>query len=81
MQGDNVKIYLITKTLMQDTKNLLKKRDIYYPKMIMEFREKWDKQNAEYWERELKWLIERIKRRKKNWDKNIKAMSKWQWHK
>ena len=66
---------------MKDTKNLLKKRDIDYPKMIREFREKWDKQSVEYWERELKWLIERIKRRKKNWDKNIKAMSKWQWHK
>jgi len=66
---------------MKDTKNLLKKRDIDYPKMIREFREKWDKQSVEYWERELKWLIERIKRRKNNWDKNIKAMSKWQWHK
>lgn len=51
---------------MQDTKNLIKKRDIEYPKLIKEAKSKGDDITASYWETELEQVKQRIENRKKN---------------
>jgi len=62
---------------MQDTTNLLKKRDVYIPNLIKKYKSIGDDYNVKYWQMELARVIARIKRRKKNGDKNIKQQSKW----
>lgn len=51
---------------MKDTKNLKKKRDIEYPKLIKEAEGKHDQQTADYWRFQLKSVTEQIETRNKN---------------
>jgi hypothetical protein len=61
---------------MQDTKNLIKKRDIEYPKLIKEARMKGDDRTASYWEFELEQIKTKIENRNKNKKKNDKQFRK-----
>lgn len=51
---------------MQDTKNLIKKRDKYIPKRIKEAEAMMDINAVEFWKRELKSVSDKINLRNKN---------------
>jgi hypothetical protein len=57
---------------MQDTKNLIKKRDIEYPKKIKEAIAKKDDFSINYWKNKLQEVKSRIEQRNKNKKKNKK---------
>ena len=61
---------------MQDTKNLIKKRDIEYPKLIKEAKSKGDDKTASYWESQLERVKQKIENRNKNKKKNEKQFRK-----
>ncbi len=61
---------------MQDTKNLIKKRDIEYPKLIKEAKSKGDDITASYWESQLEQVKQKIETRNKNKKKNEKQFRK-----
>ena len=61
---------------MQDTKNLIKKRDIEYPKLIKEAKSKGDEKTTSYWESELGYVKKKIETRNKNKKKNEKQFRK-----
>ena len=61
---------------MQDTKNLIKKRDIEYPKLIKYAKSKGDDRTASYWESELEYVKKKIETRNKNKKKNEKQFRK-----
>lgn len=61
---------------MQDTKNLIKKRDVEYPKIIREALSKGDTYTANYWRGQLESVKNRINRRMKNKKKNEKQFRK-----
>jgi len=61
---------------MQDTKNLIKKRDIEYPKLIKEAKSKSDDKTASYWQFQLEQIISKIESRKANKKKNEKQFRK-----
>lgn len=55
-----------TRTTMQDTKNLIKKRDKYIPNRIKEAEAMMDINAVEFWKRELKSVSDKINLRNKN---------------
>lgn len=61
---------------MQDTKNLIKKRDNYYPNLIREALSKGDEYTAKYWENQLIEVTRKIEQRNKNKKKNEKQFKK-----
>ena len=61
---------------MQDTKNLIRKRDIEYPKLIREAKIKGDDYTATYWENQLETVKKRIEDRNNNKKKNDKQYKK-----
>jgi len=61
---------------MQDTKNLIKKRDTIYPKLIKDAELSGNDYTASYWKHELEIVKERIESRKKNKQKNDKLYRK-----
>lgn len=61
---------------MQDTRNLLKKRDIEIPKAIRKAVEVWDVDTANYYRRELTTVTRRLEERRKNKAKNEKLFKK-----
>ena len=61
---------------MQDTKNLIKKRDIEYPKLIKDTKSKGDDKTASYWESQLEQVKQKIENRNKNKKKNEKQFRK-----
>ena len=61
---------------MQDTKNLIKKRGIEYPKLIKEAKSKGDDRTASFWESQLEQVKYKIENRKKNKKKNEKQFRK-----
>lgn len=61
---------------MQDTKNLIKKRDIEYPKLIEEAKIKGDWYRVSYWENQLSLLKSKIETRNKNKKRNDKQFRK-----
>jgi len=61
---------------MQDTKNMIKKRDIEYPKLIKEVKSKGDDKTASYWESQLEQVKQKIENRNKNKKKNEKQFRK-----
>jgi len=61
--------------LMQDTKNL-KRKIKEYKKMIAESLLRGNKNNAEYWSLQLRWVKEKIAQREKNKRKNEKQYRK-----
>lgn len=61
---------------MQDTKNLKKKVEIHYPKLIKEAMTKGDDYSANFWKRELEMVKDRIALRNRNKQKNLKQFKK-----
>ena len=61
---------------MQDTKNLIKKRDVEYPKLIKEAKIQGDDKSASYWEFQLELVKSKIESRNKNKAKNEKQFRK-----
>ena len=61
---------------MQDTKNLIKKRDIEYPKLIREAKMKGDDKTASYWEFQLEQVKSKIETRSENKKRNEKQFRK-----
>jgi hypothetical protein len=61
---------------MQDTKNLIKKRDVEYPKLIKEAKSKGDDITASFWEAQLEQVKHKIENRNKNKKKNDKQFRK-----
>lgn len=61
---------------MQDTKNLIRKRDIEYPKLIKEAKSNNDDRLASFWEFELKQIELKIQNRNKNKKRNEKQYRK-----
>lgn len=61
---------------MQDTKNLIKKRDVEYPKLIKEAKIQCDDKSASYWEFQLELVKSKIESRNKNKAKNEKQFRK-----
>ena len=61
---------------MQDTKNLIKKRDNEYPKKIKDAKSKGDDRTASYYESQLENVKQRIESRKRNKKKNDKQFRK-----
>ena len=61
---------------MQDTKNLIKKRNIEYPKLIKEAKMNGDDKTASYWEFQLKQVKFKIESRNKNKKRNEKQFRK-----
>jgi hypothetical protein len=55
---------------MQDTKNLIKKRDIEYPKLIKDAESNGDDRTASFWKTQLEHVKIKIENRKKNKNKN-----------
>ena len=61
---------------MQDTKNLIKKRDIEYPKLIKDAKSKGDARTASYWESQLEQVKQKIENRIENRKRNEKQFRK-----
>ena len=61
---------------MQDTKNLIKKRDIEYPKLIKDAKSKGDDKTASYWESQLEQVKQKIENRIENRKRNEKQFRK-----
>lgn len=61
---------------MQDTKNLIKKRDIEYPKLIKDAKSKGDDRTASYWESQLEQVKQKIENRIENRKRNEKQFRK-----
>jgi hypothetical protein len=61
---------------MQDAKNLIKKRDVEYPKLIKEAKMKGDDKTASYWEFQLEQVKSKIESRNKNKKRNEKQFRK-----
>lgn len=61
---------------MQDTRNLIRKRDIEYPKLIKKAIMKKDCDTASFWNDQLRRLTKKIKSREKNRKKNEKQYRK-----
>jgi len=61
---------------MQDTKNLIKKRDIEYPKLIKEAKLSKNSYDIVFWEQQLENVKNIIESRKKNRIKNKKQYKK-----
>jgi hypothetical protein len=61
---------------MQDTKNLNKKIQIHYPKLIREAMDNGDDYTANFWKRELEMVKDRIALRNRNKQKNLKQFKK-----
>ena len=61
---------------MQDTKNLIKKRDIEYPRLIREAYQKNDMQTYRFYVNELESIKQKINNRLKNSKNNKKQFKK-----
>ena len=61
---------------MQDTKNLIKKRDIEYPRLIKESKSNGNVRTAYFWESQLERVKQKIENRKNNKKKNEKQFLK-----
>ena len=61
---------------MQDTKNLIKKRDIEYPKLIKDAKSKGDDRTASYWKSQLEQVKQKIENINQNRKRNEKQFRK-----
>jgi len=61
---------------MQDTKNLIKKRDIEFPKLIKDAKSKGDDKTASFWKLQLEQVKQKIENRNRNKKKNDKQFRK-----
>lgn len=61
---------------MQDTKNLIRKRDITYPKYIREAQLAKNEYLVEFWTDQLETVTKKIEERQANQKKNLKQQKK-----
>lgn len=61
---------------MQDTKNLIRKRDITYLKLIREAQLAKNDHRVQFWTRQLETVTKKIEERQANQKKNLKQQKK-----
>lgn len=61
---------------MQDTKNLIRKRDVVYPEKVKSYELKKDFESASYWKKQILIVSEKIVLIESNRRKNIKQSKK-----